>query len=53
MIRKCVCINEWQDKQYGNQMRVANATVNGGARCTSCGKDMVGDANTPKSKKQK
>jgi hypothetical protein len=38
---RCVCKHEWQDKRYGNQMRIANATAKGDdnsreVRCTVC-----------------
>ena len=40
VIIRCNCQNEWQDKQYGKQMRVANATNKEGKnRCTVCGKE--------------
>jgi len=43
-IIKCKCKNEFQDKMYGKQQRVANAMVTGagmhgflkGYRCTVC-----------------
>lgn len=42
-IVKCECKNDFQDKRYGNQMRVANKTQKGDgtktdARCTVCSK---------------
>jgi len=41
-IVKCKCENKFQDKRYGEQMRVANRTQKGDgvstvARCTVCG----------------
>lgn len=38
---KCACKHDWQDKQYGQQIRVANATAKGDqqsreVRCTVC-----------------
>lgn len=44
MIIKCTCKNEFQDKRYGKQKRVANpATEKGveGYRCTVCAKHQV------------
>ena len=37
MIVKCTCINSYQDKKYGNKMRIANATQKTDTyRCTVC-----------------
>lgn len=42
MIKRCSCKNEYQDKRYGQQMRVHNemrsATGRPSYRCTVCGK---------------
>lgn len=36
---KCGCKNDWQDKKYGNNVRVMNHTAKEDMyRCTSCGK---------------
>ena len=35
-ILKCTCVHEFQDQQYGKQMRVHNITSNGEAACTVC-----------------
>ena len=48
MIKKCLCEHKYQDKKYGEKMRVANPTktVIGTKRiyrCTVCGKDIVSD----------
>jgi len=32
----CTCVNEYQDKVYGNGKRVHNNTFGGKARCTVC-----------------
>lgn len=34
-IRKCTCVNAWQDKKYGHSMRVQNVCEKG-YRCTCC-----------------
>lgn len=41
-IKKCTCVNEYQDKRYGKNMRVMNPlhkgkTGDGKHRCTTCG----------------
>lgn len=36
IIKKCDCKNEFQDKRYGQGMRVMNLCPNGSCRCTSC-----------------
>ena len=39
-IVKCTCKNDWQDKKYGNGMRVHNTTSKpNGVRCTVCKND--------------
>lgn len=43
-LKKCSCKNEWQDKQYGKQIRVMNKTTGRSGdryiyRCTVCGKE--------------
>lgn len=44
---KCSCKNEFQDKQYGVQQRIANINEKGdSATCTVCG-----NKNTQTSKK--
>lgn len=37
-IRRCSCVNTFQDREYGHGMRVHNA-MNNGWRCTSCGRE--------------
>jgi len=38
IIVKCTCVSEYQDKQHGYKMRVANTMKeNNKARCTVCG----------------
>jgi len=41
VIIKCTCSHDWQDKTYGQQMRVMNKTkaVPPKYRCTVCGKE--------------
>ena len=54
MILPCTCQHEFQDRQYGNGMRVHNLAVNinsknGGYRCTVCQKEKArptGDKGT-------
>lgn len=36
MVVKCNCKNEYQDKKYGNGMRVHNKIKDSGCRCTVC-----------------
>lgn len=39
IIQRCTCINEYQDKRYGKNMRVKNNCLKQGsksARCTVC-----------------
>ena len=36
VIRKCICISEFQDKMYGKNMRVMNSSGTG-YKCTVCG----------------
>lgn len=36
---KCNCENKFQDEKYGKQIRVANETEKGSAKCTVCGKE--------------
>jgi hypothetical protein len=36
---KCSCSHEFQDKQYGKGVRVANVTGKGALRCTVCSKE--------------
>lgn len=41
VIKRCSCTHDFQDKIYGQGMRVHNTTVatkNGKYRCTVCGK---------------
>lgn len=35
--KKCLCIHEFQDKQYGSGMRVHNPNGKGELKCTVCG----------------
>lgn len=45
VIKKCECINEYQDKKYGNGNRVFNINPKAGnGYCTVCGKQQ----STPK-----
>lgn len=37
-IRICNCEHAWQDKKYGKVKRLMNSLLNGGWRCTVCGK---------------
>jgi hypothetical protein len=41
IIKRCICKHEFQDKQYGKDMRVHNTCEKGGrvvgSRCTVCG----------------
>lgn len=40
MIKTCICINEFQDKEHGKGNRVMNESKKGQAlRCTSCLKE--------------
>lgn len=41
MIKKCDCKHEFQDKEYGEGMRVHNECTSkeGKYRCTVCGKE--------------
>ena len=48
MIGRCFCKSEYQDKKYGQGMRVMNRTENGKVRCTVCGKE----ADAPSAKTQ-
>jgi len=48
MIGKCYCRNEYQDKKYGQGIRVMNRTKNGKVRCTVCGRE----ADAPSAKTQ-
>lgn len=46
-IIKCTCKSEFQDKQYGNQQRLANVNEKGdSAGCTVCGNQLK--LSTPK-----
>ena len=36
-IRVCTCEHEYQDKKYGNKIRVHNACGSGGYSCSVCG----------------
>lgn len=58
MILKCRCANSFQDKQYGDQLRVHNRTKKGDGsvhRCTVCGdeKGASGEAVAPGKKGKK
>jgi preprotein translocase subunit YajC len=40
----CTCKHEYQDKKYGNQMRIGNKIKTTGGvkvRCTVCGKEIT------------
>lgn len=37
MIKKCTCVNEYQDRKYGKGMRVHTTGKKDGDRCTVCG----------------
>lgn len=37
-IRRCTCVNRFQDEQHGQGMRVQNA-MKGGWRCTGCSRE--------------
>jgi len=42
MKTKCTCANEYQDKQYGKGIRIANTTgKTNTVRCTVCGKEIL------------
>lgn len=36
-VRSCKCKNDYQDRIYGNGMRIYNPNAKGGSRCTVCG----------------
>jgi hypothetical protein len=38
-VQPCACDSAYQDQTYGRQMRLMNARLKGGWRCTVCGKD--------------
>lgn len=38
IVRPCTCKHEFQDKEYGKDLRLANVTSSG-SRCTVCGKE--------------
>lgn len=40
VIKKCTCLDEFQDRTYGKGNRACNETANGKCRCTVCGKEM-------------
>lgn len=49
MKTKCTCKNTYQDKAYGNNIRIANATGKlNTVRCTSCGKEIITAAKAAK-----
>ena len=48
MIGRCFCKSEYQDKKYGQGIRVMNRTKNGKVRCTVCGRE----ADAPSAKTQ-
>jgi hypothetical protein len=37
LVHKCNCNSEFQDKEYGTQMRLFNETLKDSAICTVCG----------------
>jgi hypothetical protein len=37
VVISCHCTNDFQDKRYGKQRRLANYTAKGEGRCTVCG----------------
>lgn len=38
MVKQCTCVSAFQDKTYGNKMRLFNAREDGkGGKCTVCG----------------
>lgn len=42
-VMQCSCVSEFQDKEYGKNMRLFNAIgkdQNDGWRCTVCGKEI-------------
>ncbi len=42
MILQCICVNTFQDKKHGKNMRIHNATGKGRWRCTVCNKEKDG-----------
>jgi hypothetical protein len=36
-VKKCSCKSEFQDKEYGKDMRLLNENEKGGGACTVCG----------------
>jgi len=51
---KCRCANEYQDKRYGQGIRIANKTARENeARCTVCGATVTGNFGPPAKKGKK
>lgn len=40
MLHRCDCKHEWQDKKYGQEVRVFNPRPDRKARCTVCAKEI-------------
>lgn len=38
IVENCTCASSFQDRLYGDGMRVKNKKRGGGVRCTACGK---------------
>lgn len=51
MILKCDCLNDFQDDEYGKNMRLHNPCQKG-ARCTVCLKEVKADGEDKKAKKK-
>jgi hypothetical protein len=53
MIGRCFCKSEYQDKKYGQGLRVMNRMENGKMRCTVCGKETDAPAAKGQAKETK
>ena len=53
MIGRCFCNSEYQDKKYGQGLRVMNRLENGKMRCTVCGKETDAPATKGQAKEKR